>query len=205
MRRAGGLWPAVVDFEHLCVSARRASLGKRGSAALVAAERWCRVLGHGRDLKGALWNSTWNFHGFKDLESRCPQDRFTAKSGINNKLEMVGARGVEPPTSAPQMQRATRLRHAPTGGRENRTPRGPWLAGFGMNADCFGIGGMSGLPGGWLAHSNSDFSLARPVSNIAPIEPATMSVMYPESTGGMESSMSPSMVQTTVVFSPSTS
>ena len=38
MRRAGGLWPAVVDFEHLCVSARRASLGKRGSAGV------CRFL-----------------------------------------------------------------------------------------------------------------------------------------------------------------
>ena len=57
MRRAGALWPRVVDFDALCTSARRASLGKRRnvSVARFLADLEPRALA----LQGQLDAGTW--------------------------------------------------------------------------------------------------------------------------------------------------
>lgn len=57
MRRAGGLWPALVTFEHLRRSAQRAARGKRRVAdvACFLADLEPRVLGLQRELQSDTW------------------------------------------------------------------------------------------------------------------------------------------------------
>lgn len=140
MRRVGGLWPAVIDFGHLCESARRAARGKRtvAGAARLLADLEPEML----RLQGELEEGTWRPGPVTRFEVHDPKLRTITVAPFRDRvvhhaligvLEPVLERGMVCESFACRKGKGT---HAALDHTQRLVRRWPWFVKLDV-ASCF--------------------------------------------------------------------